>query len=119
MSRRDSEYGSVFLGPAEQPVRRLRVRVQPLLTVLLVGTNVIGAGIVFVLSALVIPSPGANRGTVLSLAIGVPVYVVIAVLVGADWGTAGALRSLRWRPAAGTRSRPRSSGSRRSGCPGS
>ena len=96
LSHRDSEYGSVLLGPAEQPVRRLRVRVQLLLTVLLVGTNVIGAGIVFVLSALVIPSPGANRGTVLSLAIGVPVYVVVAVLVGAAWGTAGALRSLRW-----------------------
>ncbi|SDT09255.1 adenylate cyclase [Nocardioides scoriae] len=89
-------YGSVLLGPAQQRPRRLRVRVQLLLTVLLVGTNVIGAGIVFVLSALVIPSPAANRGTVLSLAIGVPVYVVVAVLVGASWGTAGALRSLRW-----------------------
>ena len=96
LSRGDPEYGSVLLGPAEQPVRRLRVRVQLLLTVLLVGTNVIGAGIVFVLSALVIPSPNPNRGTVLSLAIGVPVYVVVAVLVGAAWGTAGALRSMRW-----------------------
>ena len=70
-----SAYGSVLLGPAEQGTRRLRVRVQLLLTVLLVGTNLIGAGIVFVLSTLVIPSPTPNDDTVLALAIGVPVYV--------------------------------------------
>ena len=92
----EAEYGSVLLGPAEQKPTRLRIRVQLLLTVLLVGTNVIGAGIVFVLSAFVIPSPPANRGTFLLLAIGVPVYVVLALAVGTVWGTAGALRSLRW-----------------------
>ncbi|WP_030484659.1 adenylate/guanylate cyclase domain-containing protein [Nocardioides aequoreus] len=89
-------YGSVLLGPEEQGSRRLRVRVQLLLTVLLVATNVIGAGVVFVLSALVIPGPSANSGTVLSLAIGVPVYVAAALAVGVVWGTAGALRALRW-----------------------
>ena len=96
MTASTSGYGSVLLGNPGQSRRRLRIRVQVLLTVLLVSTNVIGAGIVFVLSAVVIPSPAANRGTVLSLAIGVPVYVGIAVVVGAAWGTAGALRSLRW-----------------------
>jgi adenylate cyclase len=89
-------FGSVLLGPAGQSARKLRVRIQVLLTVLLVSTNLIGAGIVFVLSTLVIPSPVAERGTVLSLAIGVPVYVGLAVFVGASWGTAGALRALRW-----------------------
>jgi class 3 adenylate cyclase len=89
-------YGSVLLGPAGQTPRQLRIRIQVLLTVLLVGTNIVGAGLVFVLSSLVIPSPSAERGTVLSLAIGVPVYVGVAVFVGATWGTAGALRALRW-----------------------
>ncbi len=89
-------YGSVLLGTAEQGTRRLRVRVQLLLTVLLVGTNLIGAGIVFVLSALVIPGPDANQDTVRTLAIGVPVYVGVAIAIGAIWGTAGALRALRW-----------------------
>ena len=92
----EAEYGSILLGPAEQQPRRLRVRVQVLLTVLLLGTNVIGAGIVFVLSALVIPSPPVNHATFLLLAIGVPVYVGVALLVGTVWGTAGALHSLRW-----------------------
>ncbi|GAB3662509.1 adenylate/guanylate cyclase domain-containing protein [Nocardioides korecus] len=92
----EAEYGSILLGPAEQQPRRLRVRVQVLLTVLLLGTNAIGAGIVLVLSALVIPSPPVNHATFLLLAIGVPVYVALALLVGTVWGTAGALRSLRW-----------------------
>ena len=89
-------YGSILLGPAGQSARRLRIRIQVLLTVLLVGTNIVGAGLVFVLSSLVIPSPSAERGTVLSLAIGVPVYVGVAIFVGTGWGTAGALRALRW-----------------------
>ena len=68
MSADTSGYGSVLLGNPGQSRKRLRVRVQVLLTVLLISTNVIGAGIVFVLSAVVIPSPAANRGTTLSLA---------------------------------------------------
>ena len=54
-------YGSILLGPAEQSPRQLRVRIQTLLTVLLVATNLIGAGIVFVLSTLVIPSPPLDK----------------------------------------------------------
>jgi adenylate cyclase len=89
-------FGSVLLGPAEQGARRLRIRVQALLTVLLIGTNLVGAGIVFVLSTLVIPSPAPNSDTVLALAIAAPVYVGVAIFVGAGWGTAGGLRALRW-----------------------
>jgi adenylate cyclase len=93
---RQRAFGSALLGPADQSRRALRVRVQVLLTVLLVGTNIIGAGIVSVLSTVVIPAPSPNRGTVLALAIGVPVYVGLAILAGMLWGTAGALRALRW-----------------------
>ena len=89
-------FGSVLLGPARQSPRRLRVRVQVLLTSLLITTNLIGAAIVFVLSAIVLPNPSPDRDTVLALAIGVPVYVAAAVIVGVVWGTAGALRSMRW-----------------------
>ena len=89
-------YGSILLGSAHQSARRLRWRVQVLLTVLLLATNLVGAGIALVLATLVIPSPDPGRGTILSLAIGVPVYVGVAVLVGAGWGTAGTLRALRW-----------------------
>lgn len=93
---RPGVFGSVLLGPADQDVRRLRVRIQVLLTVLLVATNLLGAAISVVLSALVIPNPAPVRATVLALAVGVPVYVGVAIFVGAVWGTAGALRALRW-----------------------
>ena len=91
-----SVFGSALLGPAGQSTRRLRIRVQLLLTSTLILTNLIGAGIVFVLSTLVIPGPSPSRATAIALAIGVPVYVAAAVAVGATWGTAGALRAQRW-----------------------
>ncbi len=89
-------FGSALLGPADQGTRRLRIRVQLLLTVLLVATNLVGAAIVFALSALVIPSPAPERDTLLALAIGVPVYVAVAIAIGVGWGTAGALRAMHW-----------------------
>lgn len=93
---RRNPFGSRLLGSADQSVRLLRVRVQLLLTALLVTTNVVGAGVVVVISSVVIPAPAANRGTVLSLAIGVPVYVAVAVVVGAVVGTTTTLRAMRW-----------------------
>lgn len=95
-SRRRTPFGSRLLGPADQSPRALRVRVQLMLTWLLISTNVIGAVVVFVISSFVVPAPAASGGTVLSLAIAVPVYVVAAVVVGAWVGTATTLRALRW-----------------------
>jgi adenylate cyclase len=94
--REPAVFGSVLLGPADQSTNRLRARIQILLTVLLIATNVVGAGIVFVLATLVIPTPGMTDGTLLALKIAVPVYVGVAIFVGASWGTAGGLRAHRW-----------------------
>lgn len=93
---RRSPFGSILLGRADQSPRSLRVRVQLLLTALLVGTNVVGAAVVFVVSAFVIPVQDATRATVVSLAIAVPVYVGVAVVIGATVGTSMSLRALRW-----------------------
>ena len=78
--------GSVLLGSAEQDTSRLRVRIQLLLTLFLVSTNVIGAGIVVALSVFVVPSPRPTRDMGVALAVAVPIYVGLAVLVGATWG---------------------------------
>jgi adenylate cyclase len=91
-----SPFGSRLLGPADQSVRALRIRVQVLLTALLVSTNLVGAGVVVVVSTVVIPAPDPTFGTVLSLAIAVPVYVVVAVVIGAFAGTRKTLRVMRW-----------------------
>ncbi|WP_299055263.1 adenylate/guanylate cyclase domain-containing protein [uncultured Nocardioides sp.] len=93
---RSNAFGSLLLGSPDQGRRVLRLRVQVMLTVLLVSTNVIGAVVVVGLSVLVVPGPPPNGSLLLAAAIAIPVYVGVAVLVGAVWGTAWALKALRW-----------------------
>ncbi|WP_290512160.1 adenylate/guanylate cyclase domain-containing protein [Aeromicrobium sp.] len=88
--------GEWLLGPHDQPIDRLRVRVQILLTTLLIVTNVVGAGIVFGLTFLITPGGGPNPQYLNALVIAVPVYVAAAVVIGASLVTVSALRTLRW-----------------------
>ncbi len=89
-------FGSLLLGAPDQSARALRVRVQTLLTVLLVSTNVVGALVVVALTVLVMPRPTPSHETLVAAAIAVPAYVVLAVLIGVGVGTSTALHSLRW-----------------------
>lgn len=84
------------LGSPDQPGPRLRVRVQLMLTTLLVATNVIGAAVVFGITFLVTPGDGPNAAYLGALAIAVPVYVAVAVVVGASAVTVSALHALHW-----------------------
>ena len=92
-------FGARVLGSRDQSARALRIRVQLLLTALLVSTNLISAVVVVVISVFVLPTEAPNRGMVVALAVAVPVYVGAAVLVGATIGTAMSLRALRWATA--------------------
>ncbi|MDJ0396612.1 adenylate/guanylate cyclase domain-containing protein [Rhodococcus sp. G-MC3] len=90
--------GSRLLGDTTESPGRRRVRVQILLTIFLLGSNLIGATIVGTLVSVVVPGPD-----VLTPAsywwvnyIVVPVYVACAFLVGVIWGTTRAVRTLRW-----------------------
>lgn len=89
-------FGSALLGPASQSPKKLRVRLQLLLTAMLVTTHLIGALVVFVISVFVLPTEELSDSSVVSLAIAVPTYVGVAVLVGGFWGTISSLRGLRW-----------------------
>ena len=89
-------FGARILGPSDQSARGLRIRVQVLLTLLLVSTNLVGAVLVVVVSLFLVPAPAASRATLLSLAIAVPTYVVLAVVIGAGVGTRLSLQALRW-----------------------
>ncbi len=93
---RRSPFGARVLGPRDQDPRQLRIRVQVLLTVMLVMTNVLGAVVVFVVNTWAIPAPSPTSPMMVALAIAIPTYVVLAAIVGAIWGTTLALRSLRW-----------------------
>lgn len=96
MGRRSAPFGARVLGRPDQSVRALRLRVQLLLTVMLVSTNVVAAGVVFLIASLVVPAPSPTSATVVSLAIAVPTYVGVAVLIGVGIGTRLSLRALRW-----------------------
>ncbi|TIC85048.1 adenylate/guanylate cyclase domain-containing protein [Nocardioides sp. GY 10113] len=94
--RRRAPFGARVLGARDQGPRQLRLRVQLLLTGLLLVTNVFGALVVFVVNMWAIPSPDPTREMVIALAIAVPAYVLLGVVVGVLAGTAGAFRALRW-----------------------
>ncbi len=96
MARERRKSNDWLLGPPDQPTGRLRIRVQLLLTTLLVTTNVIGAAVVFGIMFLVVPGGGPNAGYLTALVIAVPIYVGVAVVVGASVVTVSALRALRW-----------------------
>ncbi|MDP2775031.1 MAG: hypothetical protein Q8O61_15875, partial [Nocardioides sp.] len=99
MSRRRNPFGSRLLGAADQSALALRIRVQVLLTGLLVMTNLVGAALVIVISYFVVPAPAPNARTVVALAIAIPIYVTVAVVIGTAVGTTTTLRALRWATA--------------------
>ena len=89
-------FGSWLLGPAGQSARQLRIRTQLLLTTFSIGTNIIGASVVFVLSVFVLPGPPANDEFQLVRAIAFPGYFLLALLIGAIWSTRYAVRVTSW-----------------------
>lgn len=93
----DSPLGSWMLGSESEGRFKRRVRIQFLLTLFLVGANVIGVAILLALIAFVVPGPDVFTRPFLFLNIVVvPAYIVAALLVGILWGTTRALKDLRW-----------------------
>jgi adenylate cyclase len=90
-------FGLRILGSGSESIGAQRVRVQGLLTLVLVGANVVGAAVVAGLNVGIIPGRRLidtdQRAVVLVLA---PAYIAAAVVVGAVWGTRRELPRLRW-----------------------
>ncbi|MDT9592426.1 adenylate/guanylate cyclase domain-containing protein [Nocardioides zeae] len=89
-------YGSRLLGRPDQSARALRVRVQVLLTFILLVANLVGAVVVVALLLLVRPDEPLRDGYWLAHVIAVPVYVAVAVLVGTVTITRRLLAALLW-----------------------
>ncbi|TDD18997.1 adenylate/guanylate cyclase domain-containing protein [Kribbella turkmenica] len=89
-------FGSWLLGPADQSPRMLRFRLQVLMTTFSIGTNVIGAAIVFALAIFVLPGPPLVEELQLVERVAIPAYVVLAVIVGCVWSTRLARRVTKW-----------------------
>jgi adenylate cyclase len=90
-------YGSLILGRVnESPVRR-RVRIQSLVTVSLLGVNVIGilVAALFVTVAFPVPSVFTDVPAWLTFAVA-PAYAAFALAFGSWWITTRTVNDLRW-----------------------
>jgi adenylate cyclase len=95
-SVRRGPFGSWLLGPRDQGPRRLRIRVQVLLTLLIVGTNVVAAGLSLVVNLWAVPSPPLTDQAWRAIAIATPVYAGLALVLGLLIGSRWSIRALRW-----------------------
>ncbi len=89
--------GARILGPEDEPPRRRRLRIQLLLTVMLLTTNAIAVAIAAAMITAVVPGPTVFVPALrLENFVLVPVYVLVAFVIGLVWITRMALRDLRW-----------------------
>ncbi|GAB3924444.1 adenylate/guanylate cyclase domain-containing protein [Kribbella albertanoniae] len=89
-------FGSWLLGPADQSNRMLRLRLRVLMTTFSIGTNLIGAAVVYALAVFVLPGPALNDELLRFEAIFVPSYFLVAVLIGCAWSTRSTVRRTAW-----------------------
>jgi adenylate cyclase len=90
------EYGSWLLGKASESQLRRRVRIQIILTVLLLGANLLGIAVSLLLVIVVFPVPSvfSDAPKWITFAVG-PAYIALALVVGIfsiTWRTVNALR---------------------------
>lgn len=90
-------YGSWLLGRVNESQHRRRVRIQVILTTLIVVANLIGIGVAILLVTVAIPEPSVFEDAPLWIStVAVPIYIVLAVAFGAYWITRQTVLSLRW-----------------------
>jgi len=90
-------YGSWLLGRVSESQRRRRVRIQVILTVLIVAANLIGIAVNILLVTVAIPQPSVFHDAPKWLTFGVaPGYIAAALALGAYWITRRTVLALRW-----------------------
>src|SRR6185437_15581810 len=90
-------YGSWLLGKVSESQARRRVRIQLILTVFIVGANVIGIGVAALLLTVAFPTPSIFSDAPLWIAFGVtPAYCAIALGLGIWSITHRTIAALRW-----------------------
>ena len=90
-------YGSLLLGRVAESQRRRRIRIQVILTVLVVAANLVGIGAALLLVTVAIPEPSVFSDAPLWLTFGVvPAYLAVALALGTYWITQRTVIALRW-----------------------
>src|ERR1700754_2298350 len=91
------DYGSWLLGRETESQLRRRVRIQIILTVFILFTNLLGIVVAVLLVAFAFPVPSVFTDVPAWLTFGVaPAYIVLALGLGTLWVTWRIVRSLRW-----------------------
>lgn len=90
-------YGSWLLGRVSEDQHRRRVRIQVIMTVLIVAANLIGIAVAVLVVTVAVPVPSVFDDAPLWVSfIAVPAYIAVALIVGVYTITRGTVEALRW-----------------------
>jgi adenylate cyclase len=90
-------YGSLLLGRVTESQKRRRIRIQVILTVVVMVVNLIGMAFAALLITVAIPEPSIFDDAPAWLTFGVmPGYLIFAMVVGTYWITRRTVLALRW-----------------------
>lgn len=90
-------YGSLLLGRVTESQRRRRIRIQVILTVLILGANLIGIVVALLLVTVAIPQPSVFDDAPWWITFAAsPLYIAAALAVGTYWITHRTVLALRW-----------------------
>ncbi|MGE0216257.1 adenylate/guanylate cyclase domain-containing protein [Mycolicibacterium sp.] len=93
----DPDYGSWILGRVAESTRRRRVRIQLILTTVVVCANLIGIGVAALVVTVTFPVPSVFDADVAWITFAVaPAYIVGALVVGVVWATNRVIDNVRW-----------------------
>lgn len=92
-----SEYGSWILGRVSESQQRRRIRIQSILTTVVLGANLIGVVVACLVVTVTFPVPSVFDSDVLWITFAVaPAYIVLAFVVGVIWATNRVINNVRW-----------------------
>jgi adenylate cyclase len=100
------DYGSWLLGKSSESQQRRRVRIQVILTVFILGANMLGIGVALLLVTVAFPVPSVFSDAPFWVTwVVCPAYIVLALLIGTFWITRRTVNALRWAIADSTPTR--------------
>ena len=91
------EYGSWLLGKVSESQQRRRVRIQVILTALVVVANLIGIAVASLVVTVAFPISSVFEPEVrwITFAV-VPAYIAAALIIGVFWATRRVINNVRW-----------------------
>jgi len=91
------EYGSWMLGRVSESQRRRRIRIQVILTTVVLVANFIGVCVALLVVTVTFPVPSVFDSDVLWITFAVaPSYIGLAFVVGVVWATNRVINNVRW-----------------------